>query len=143
MYLWLSTFLISIEVQDVLFHPVIFIVICFYRAKTSNLTLAQPNFSEFPPHEDACDQSCLHKSLTHVHKEVKLQSAFSLDSRKLFVKDIYYICYYFFPTPYQHILDAKSCIFNQKSVLSSQYRWQMRMIIETGLHLKRQRPLIL
>lgn len=132
-YLRLSISLISTQVQDGLFHAVIFIGICFYRPKAYNLTLAQPSFSEFPPHEDACDQSCLHKSLMHVHKEVKLQSAFSLGSRKLFVTDTYYICYSFFQHSYQHILDTKSCIFNQKGILSSWYCWQMRMIIKNFL----------
>lgn len=63
---------------DVLFHA----VICIYRVEAYNLTLAQPSFSVFPLHEDAFDQSCLHKSLVHVHREAKLQSVFSLGSRK-------------------------------------------------------------
>lgn len=130
------------------FYPLTFIVIWFYRARADpdHLTLTQPSFSEFPLHEDAYGQSCLHKSLVHVHKEVKLQSAFSLGSKKLFVTKVHYIFLFVCPTQYQHILDANSCIFNQKAALCSRCCWHMRSIVETvkatGFYLKIPFPLV-
>lgn len=68
-------------------------VICFYRVEAYDLTLAQPSFSAFPPREDVCGQSCLHKSSVRVHREAKLQSAFSLGSRKFLCYRCVFLCY--------------------------------------------------